>query len=177
MNISGTFDRKSNAYLSVWAAGEKTPKFYDLKSLLDAPATIEIGAATYSIYLAANPVKPLKSQIILENEADEDDFVSIRVGKLLNAVEAAGTLVTLSNQSYRLFYIHDVKKGDAAAGVELDPDSKTFVMIFKNEDGLQVFLIPAEQVPSDKISVFKMFDDKPVGFKTVGGKIKIYENP
>ena len=52
-----------------------------------------------------------------------------------------------------------------------------YVMIFKNEEGMHVFLIPAEHVLSDRINIFKMFDDLPVGMKVEGGTLKVYENP
>lgn len=173
--VSGTFDRQQNAYLSVLEDGSATPAFFDLKALLDKPAKLKIGNAVYSIYLAANPVTPLKSQIVFENTANEDDSFSVRVGKLLEGVEGAGSLIQFSDQKYRLFYYRDVKKsGD---GVVLDESSKTFALIYKEGEEMHVFLIPSEDVPSDKIAVFKMHDSKRAGLMQKDGKIKIYENP
>jgi hypothetical protein len=175
VTITATFDREKNAYIGVWLDGEKTPTFYDLKALLDAPGSVKIGGATYSMYLIANPARPLKSQIVLENDADEDETASVKVGKLLDGVEAAGTTVALSDQSYQLFYYRDVKKG--AGGIELNDASKTYAFIYKDGKERHVFLIPAEAVRAGAVSVFKMFNNKEIGLKTENGVLKIYENP
>lgn len=175
VHVSGTFDRAQNAYLSVLVDGGSVPLFFELKGLLDNPGTVPVGSAKYTLNLAANPVKPLKSLIVFENQANEDDTVSIKVGKLLDGIAAAGKPVQLSDQAYRLFYYRDVK---AQGGqVVLDPATKSFAMIFSEGEEMGVFIIPAEEVPSDRIAVFKMQANKRVGLMQKDGKLKIYENP
>jgi hypothetical protein len=175
VRISGTFDRQSNAYLSLKVKGGASAKFYDLASLVDTPGTYAIGGADYTVLLAGNPVKPLRSQIMLENDADEDDFHSTSVGKLLGAIEEAGKVVTFTDQTYRLYYFRDVKK--TAKGVEVDGTSKTFALIYKEGKEMHTFLIPAETVRTDKIIIYKAYNNKKIGLRIVGDSIKIYENP
>jgi len=173
--ISGSFDRKQNAYVSVYVDGWKQPSFFNIKGLLDKEGSVKIGNATYTVSLSANPLKPMKSKIIFENAANEDDAADITVKKLLDAVTQSGTTVQLSDQAYQTFYYNDVKPG--ANGPEIDPSSKTFAMILTAGEDLHVFLIPAETVPADKIAIFKMYQNKAIGLQAPGQTLKVYENP
>lgn len=171
--ISGVFDRQQNAFLSVWIEGEAAPVIFNIKGLLDKAGSLKAGAAEYSVYLEPNPLKPLKSRIAFENKADENDNQGVKLGPLLDAIEASGQLVQLTGQAYRLFYYQDVQEGPS--GASLNPNSRTFALILKDGEELHVFLVPEETVPSDQMAVFKVFKDKRVGLQRAEGKIRIFE--
>jgi hypothetical protein len=106
-----------------------------------------------------------------ENAADEDDKVRISLKKMLEGVGASGAAVTVSGQSYKVFYTDDIKAGRA------DQSAKSFTFILTEPNGeIHVFLIPAELVPSDKIAVFKMFQNSLVGLTQKNGRLKIFRN-
>lgn len=167
--ISGVFDRQQNAFLSVWVEGAASPLLFNIKGLLEKEGAV----AGYKLYLEANPLQPLKSKITFENAANEDDVQSVRLGKLLEAIEASGQLVNLTGQSYRLFYFQDVQENGGS--VVLNPNSRTIALILKEGEEMHVFLIPEESVASDKLSVFKVYKDKKIGVQNAGGKLRIYE--
>lgn len=173
--IGGAFDRQQNAFVSAYVDGWKEPKFFNIKGLLEKEGALQVGSASYSVTLSANVLKPMKSQIVFENKADEEDQSRISVKKLLDSLHAAGDTVKLSDQSYQAFYYNDVV--DGASGPSIDPNSKTFAFILMEGEEMHVFLIPAELVLADKIAVFKMFKDKRVGLQTAGDSLKVYENP
>lgn len=169
--VGGAFDRSQSAYVSILVDGEPA-KFYNVRSLLDREQPLRLGTANYKMYLAPNVINQMKSEIILENAADEDDKVRITLKKMMDAAGAAGHAVTLGAQAYRVFYTDDVRNGVA------DPATKVLTFLLVDARGeVHVFLIPAELVPGDKIAVFKMFEDKRVGLTQSGGRLKIYENP
>ncbi|MDX6770617.1 MAG: hypothetical protein SF051_13870 [Elusimicrobiota bacterium] len=169
--VGGAFDRAQNAFVSILVDGEPA-KFYNVRSLLDREQALQLGTASYKMYLAPNVINQMKSEIILENAADEDDKIRITLKKMMDAAGAAGHAVTLGTQAYRVFYTDDVRNGQA------DPSSKVLTFLLVDARGeIHVFLIPAELVPGDKIAVFKMFEDKRVGLTQTGGRLKIYENP
>lgn len=169
--ISGAFDRSQNAYVSILVDGSDAV-FFNVKGLLDKEEAVTAGTKKYKLYLAPNVINQMKSEIILENAADEDDKVRITLKKMLEGVGAGGAPVTVGGQAYKVFYTDDVKNG------RVDKAAKTFTFILTEPNGeIHVFLIPAELVPGDKIAVFKMFKDQRVGLQQKDGKLKIYENP
>ena len=169
--VGGAFDRAQNAYVSILVDGGQA-QFYNVKSLLDKEQPLQLGTAKYKMYLAPNVINQMKSEIILENAADEDDKIRITLKKMMDAAGAAGHAATLGTHAYRAFYTDDVKNGAA------DPSARVFTFLLVDAKGeIHVFIIPADLVPSDKIAIFKMFEDKRVGLLSVGGKLKIYENP
>ncbi|MBI5595143.1 MAG: hypothetical protein HY928_03535 [Elusimicrobia bacterium] len=171
--IGGVFDRQQNAFLTVWVEGEAAPLVFNIKGLLDKAGTVVSGGAVYSLYLEANPLQPLKSKITFENKANEDDLQSVRLGKLLEAIEASGQALPLTGQSYRLFYYQDVQ--ETASGASLNPNSRTFALILKEGEEMHVFLIPEETVPSDKMAVFKVYKDKRIGLQKDGKTLRVFE--
>ncbi|TPW20966.1 MAG: hypothetical protein FD126_1157 [Elusimicrobia bacterium] len=171
--ISGVFDRQQNAFLSVWIEGEAGPVLFNIKGLMDKEGSVQAGATGYKIYLEANPLQPLKSKIAFENKANEDDVQTVRLGNLLNAIEASGQVVALTGQSYRLFYFQDVQ--ESGGSVVLNPNSRTIALILKDGDEMHVFLIPEESVASDKLTVFKVYKDKKIGVQNAAGKLRIFE--
>ncbi len=167
--ISGTFDRGQNAFVSVLVDGQ-TPLFYEVKGLLEKEQTISVGSGRYKLYLAPNLFNKLKSEIVLENTANEDEQVRVTIKKLLDAISAAGDEVKLSDQSYRAFYYDDIKNG------RQDPATKTFAFVMTDAAGeFHVFLIPAELVPADQAAVFKMHNNKKIGLQQAGGRLKVFE--
>lgn len=169
--IGGAFDRQQNAYVSILVDGRQA-QFYNVKSLLDKEQPLELGTARYKMYLAPNVINQMKSEIILENAADEDDKIRITLKRMMDAAGAAGHPVTLGRHAYRTFYADDVKNGAA------DPSSRILTFLLVDARGeIHVFIIPADLVPADRIAVFKMFEDKRVGLVLTGGRLKIYENP
>ena len=167
--ISGVFDRQQNAFLSVWVEGDAGPVLFNIKGLMEKEGSLP----GYKVYLEANPLQPLKSKIAFENKANEDDVQTVRLGNLLNAIEASGQVVALTGQSYRLFYFQDVQ--EAGGQVVLNPNSRTIALILKDGDEMHVFLIPEENVASDKLSVFKVYKDKKIGVQNANGKLRIFE--
>jgi hypothetical protein len=169
--VSGAFDRQQNAYVSILVDGSDAV-FFNVKGLLDKEETVSAGTAKYTLRLSPNVINQMKSEIILENKANEDDMVRITLKKMLEGVGATGAAVAVSGQSYKVFYTDDIKAG------RVDKTAKTFTFILTEANGeIHVFLIPAELVPSDKIAVFKMFSNVRVGLAQKDGKLKIYENP
>lgn len=169
--IGGAFDRAQNAYVSILVDGGSA-RFYNVKSLLDKEQPLELGTAKYKMYLAPNIIDQMKSEIILENAVDEDDKIRITLKKMMAAAGAAGHAVKLGTHEYRVFYTDDVVNGVA------DPSSKVFTFLLVDARGqIHVFIIPADLVPSDKIAIFKMFEDRRVGLLQAGGRLKLYENP
>lgn len=169
--IGGAFDRQQNAYVSILVDGG-APRFFEVKSLLDKEQPLELGTARYKLYLNPNVINQMKSEIILENAADEDDKVRVTLKKMMDAVGSSGQLVTLGAHNYRVFYTDDVRNGAA------DASARVFTFLLVDGGGeIHVFIIPADLVPGDKVAVFKMFEDKRVGLTQSGGRLKIYENP
>lgn len=169
--VSGAFDRQQNAYVSILVDGSDAV-FFNVKGLLDKEEQVTAGTAKYNLRLAPNVINQMKSEIILENKANEDDVVRITLKKMLEGVGATGAAVAVSGQSYKVFYTDDIKAG------RVDKTAKTFTFILTEANGeIHVFLIPAELVPSDKIAVFKMFANARIGLAQKEGKLKIYENP
>jgi hypothetical protein len=169
--VSGAFDRQQNAYVSILVDGAEA-RFFNVKGLLDKEEELASGTAKYKLYLAPNVINQMKSEIILENAANEDDKVRISLKKMLEAVGAGGASVTVGGQAYKVFYTDDIKAGRA------DKAAKSFTFILTEPNGeIHVFLIPADLVPSDKIAVFKMFNNARVGLAQKDGKLKVYENP
>lgn len=169
--IGGVFDRESNAYVTVWVDGSQ-PGFYNVRGLLDKEQPITIGTAKYKLYLSPNVINQMKSEIVLENAADEDDKIRVTLKKMLEAVGNAGQAVAFTDQTYKVFYTDDMKNGQP------DKTAKLFIFLLTEASGdIHVFLIPAKEVPSDKINVFKMFKDKRVGLTQQNGRLKVYENP
>lgn len=169
--VSGAFDRQQNAYVSILVDGSEA-RFFNVKGLLDKEEQVVSGTAKYTLRLSPNVINQMKSEIILENAANEDDMVRITLKKMLEGVGAAGAAVAVSGQSYKVFYTDDIKAG------RVDKTAKTFTFILTEANGeIHVFLIPAELVLSDKITVFKMFANARVGLLQKDGKLKVYENP
>jgi hypothetical protein len=169
--VSGAFDRQQNAYVSILVDGSDAV-FFNVKGLLDKEETVSAGANKYTLRLSPNVINQMKSEIILENKANEDDMVRITLKKMLEGVGATGASVTVSGQGYKVFYTDDIKAG------RVDKTAKTFTFILTEANGeIHVFLIPAELVPGDKIAVFKMFNNTRVGLTQKDGKLKVYENP
>jgi hypothetical protein len=169
--VGGAFDRAQNANVSILVDGGAA-QFYDVRKLLDKEQPLELGTARYKMYLAPNIINQMKSEIILENVADEDDMVRITLKKMLEGVGATGAPVTAGGKEYKVFYTDDIKAG------RVDKTAKTITFIHTEAKGeIHVFLIPAELVPSDKIAVFKMFANARVGLSQKDGKLKVYENP
>ena len=169
--VSGAFDRQQNAYVSILVDGSDAV-FFNVKGLLDKEETVSAGTAKYTLRLSPNVINQMKSEIILENKANEDDMVRITLKKMLEGVGATGAAVAVSGQSYKVFYTDDIKAG------RVDKTAKTFTFILTEANGeIHVFLIPAELVPSDKIAVFKMFANARVGLTQKDGKLKICEIP
>jgi hypothetical protein len=169
--VSGAFDRQQSAFVSILVDGAEA-RFFNVKGLLDKEEELVSGTAKYKLYLAPNVINQMKSEIILENAANEDDKVRITLKKMLEAVGAGGASVTVAGQAYKVFYTDDIKAGRA------DKTAKSFTFILTEPNGeIHVFLIPADLVPSDKIAVFKMFNNARVGLAQKDGKLKVYENP
>ena len=169
--VSGAFDRQQNAYVSILVDGAEA-RFFNVKGLLDKEEEIVSGPVKYKLYLAPNVINQMKSEIILENAANEDDKVRITLKKMLEAVSASGAAVVVGGQAYKVFYTDDIKAGLA------DKSAKSFTFILTEANAeIHVFLIPAELVPSDKVAVFKMFSNARVGLSQKEGKLKVYENP
>ncbi|MBI2789250.1 MAG: hypothetical protein HYX59_11260 [Elusimicrobia bacterium] len=169
--VSGAFDRQQNAYVSILVSGAE-PVFFNVKGLLDKEETVTAGSAQYTLRLSPNIINQMKSEIILENKANEDDMVRITLKKMLEGVGATGAPVAVGGQAYKVFYTDDIKGG------RVDKAAKTFTFIHTEANGeIHVFLIPAELVPSDKVAVFKMFANARVGLTQKDGKLKVYENP
>lgn len=167
--VSGAFDRQQNAYVSILVDG-KSPVFFNVRGLLDKEEQIEIGANKYKVWLSPNIINKMKSEIVLENLANEDEQVRVTIKKMLDAISAAGDEVKLTDQTYKAFYSDDIKDSKA------DPAVKTFAFILTEANGeIHVFLVPAELVPADKIASFKMFNNKQVGLQQIDGKLKVYE--
>lgn len=171
--ISGVFDRQQNAFLSIWIEGSASPILFNIRGLLDKEGSVQSGSTGYKVYLEANALSPLKSKIAFENKANEDDVQTVRLGNLLNAIEASGQVVALTGQSYRLFYFSDVQ--ESGGNVTLNPNSRTIALILKDGEEMHVFLIPEENVASDKLTVFKVYKDKKIGVQNAAGTLRIYE--
>lgn len=169
--VSWAFDRQQNAYVSILVDGAQ-PLFFNVKGLLDKEEKVTAGTAKYNLRLAPNVINQMKSEIILENAADEDNTVRITLKKMIEGVGSTGALIAVAGQSYKVFYTDDIKAG------QVDKTAKTFTFILTEANGeFHVFLIPAELVPSDKIAVFKMFANARVGLTQKDGKLKGYGNP
>lgn len=173
--IGGAFDRQQNAFVSAYVDGWQQPVFFNIRGLLDKEGTLSVGGASYNVNLSANVLHPMKSQIVFENKANEEDQARISVKKLLESLNAAGETVKFTDQSYQLFYFNDVKEGPNGPSVDLN--SFTYAMILTEGDDMHVFLIPVESIPANQVAVFKMFKDKRVGLQSAGGQLKVFENP
>jgi hypothetical protein len=168
---SGVFDRSKDAYLSILEDG-KTPVFYNIKDLLGSSPNLRIGSASYEISLAANAGTPLKSKILITNKADDTDEKSFSLKQMIAAISAVGEQVVIGGQNYSFFYYDDMKAGKA------DSSSQSFAFLLTDTNGdFDIFMIPAELVPSGSVAVFKMSQNKRMGLQKSGGTLKVYDNP
>ncbi len=169
--ISGAFDSSQNAYVSVLIDGQEA-RFFNVKGLLSKSETLDIGAGKYRLSLSPDLENQLESEIVLTNTANRKDQQRITIREMLGAVNEKGEEVRLTGQIYRLFYYDDIKDG------QVNREKKLFTFIFYDAKGeIHIFLIPAELVPTDKIAVFKMFENKRVGLQQAGGRLRIFDNP
>lgn len=168
--FSGAFDRSQKPYVSVLVDGA-APRYFDVKALLDQEQHVSVGGASYTLSLSANIFHRMKSTINLKNDANSREAARFSVQDMLDAVAAAGQRVALSDQSYQFYYADGLNGGAA------DPNARMFVFICGSSSDSHVYLIPESLVPSDKIGVFKMFNDKRVGLVNSGGHLKVIENP
>lgn len=167
----GVFDRQQNAYLSVLVDGEAA-RYYDIKDIYKHEKTLKIGNQTYRLWLSANIFNRIKSSIVFTNIDDENDETRFTLKTMLGAVSDAGAAVALSGQSYRVFYT------DGLRGNQADPAARIFTFLTTESNGdLHIYLIPEDIVPADRIAVFKMFNDLPVGLTRSGDSLKVYTNP
>ncbi|PCI40536.1 MAG: hypothetical protein COB53_00660 [Elusimicrobia bacterium] len=170
--VSGVFDNEQNAFMSVWVEGDAKPQILNIAGLLEAEGSVTIGGKEHAVEIQANPLKPKRSRInIYDPNGDEES--AIRLGSLLNKIQAAGLAIKIGGTDYRIFYTDGV--GD---GPKLDPTKRLFSIITTDAEGdIHVFLVLESLVPSDKIAVFKVLNDKRLGLKQVNGKLEIYDNP
>lgn len=164
--FSGAFDRQQNPFVSVLIDGYR-PMYFNVKALLDQDQRIAIGSSNYTLSLSANIFHKMKSKINLVNDDNSRDAARFSVQDMLDAVDAAGRPVALSDQSYKFYY------ADGVGG----STEKMFVFIYGNSHDFHVFLVGENSVPSDKLAVFQMFNGKRVGLAKRDGKLEIYENP
>lgn len=169
--ISGAFDRNQKAFVSVLEEG-KAPRFFNVEEVLTKPVYMDIGTGKYKLSLSPDLSDQLESEIVLTNAANKKDQQRITLREMLTAVSEAGEPVNAGGQAYRVFFYDDIKDGASDASSQ----SFAFILIDANSE-IHVFLVPAELVPSDKIAVFKMHENKAVGLQQAGGKLKIYDNP
>lgn len=169
--VSGAFDKAQNAFVSILVEGAEA-LFYNVKGLLDKEETLVIGSATYKLSLAPNVIDQLESEIVLKNVANRKDRESVTIKEMLAAVSAAGADVKVAGQSYKAFYYDDIKDGRA------DKTNQAFAFILTDSKGeIHVFLVPSELVPSDKIAIFKMYENRRIGLTQADGKLKVFDNP
>lgn len=161
--LSGCFDRQQKAFVSLLEDG-KAARFYDVEKLLTPVKDIEIGTGKFRLKIAPDLGNQMDSEIILTNQADRSNWV-VTLKEMLEAVSAAGELLTLHGQEYRLFYYDDIKDG-----VVQPTRSLAFIMTDAQGE-IHVFLIPEELLPG----TFKMYGNKPVVLQKTGGKLRITE--
>ncbi|MEK7384563.1 MAG: hypothetical protein AAB262_14945 [Elusimicrobiota bacterium] len=167
----GVFDLQQNAYLSVLVEGEAA-RYYNVKGIYKREKTLRIGSKTYKLWLSPNVFDKIKSEIVFTNRDDEYDETRFTLKKMLSSVAEVGAPVPLSGQSYRVFY------ADGLRGDQPDASARLFTFAMTGPNGdLHVYLIPEALVPSDRIAIFKMFADQPVGLTRQADFLKIYENP
>jgi hypothetical protein len=167
--ISGAFDREQKAFVSVLEDG-KAARFYNVESLLGGPAALDIGTAKFKLSLSPDISDNLESEVVL---TDLGTKVKTRVTlrEMLAAITATGEALSIGGDGYKLFYYDDVKNGAA------DASSQSFAFILSEGGEFHVFLVPAEKVPADKIAVFKMKGDKPMGLQNKSGTLRVFDNP
>lgn len=168
--FSGAFDKAQKPFVSVLVEGS-APRFFDVKALLNKEQSVSVGGASYTLSLSPNIFHRMKSTINLKNDRNAREAARFSVQDMLDAVSAAGRTVRLSDQSYQFYYADGLKGGAA------DPSARMFVFIHGNGSDFHVYLIPENLVPSDRVGVFKMFNDKRVGLVNAGGRLQVYENP
>ncbi len=169
--VSGAFDREKNPYVSILVDGSQA-RFFNVKGLLNKEEEVVAGTAKYKLYLVGNPLNQLKSEIVLENAANEDDKVGITIKKMIEGIKAVGAAVAVSGQNYKVFYTDDIKNG------QVDKTAQSFTFILTDTaGGVHIFLIPANFVLADEIKVFAMFANSRIGLRQKNGQLEIYENP
>lgn len=167
----GAFDRQQNAYVSVLIEGEAA-RYFDIMRLSSRLELFKIGTKTYRIWLSPNIFNKLKSEIIFTDMGSGKNTTRFDLAAMLSAVAAAGAPVTLSGQPYRVFYT------DGLNGNQADASSRLLSFVTGDPAGeFHVYLIPEGSVPADRIAVFKMFGDRPVGLMRQADSLKVYENP
>lgn len=163
--FSGAFDRGQKPFVSVLVDGQAA-RYFDVKALLNQDQRVFVGGTPYTLSLSANIFHKMKSTISLKNDANSRETARFSVQDMLDAVSAAGEPVNFSDQQYRFYYADGVDGG-----------GRMFVFIYGNTKDFHVYLIPEALVPSDKLGVFKMFNDKRVGLAQQNGRLSVYENP
>jgi hypothetical protein len=178
--VSGVFDcvvkgtgkdrtcEEQRAYVSILEDG-KDARFYNVEDVMSKPVQFAIGSAQFKLSLQGDMSDPLESELILQ---DLGTKVKTRVTlrDLIAGVKATGEAVAMGGRTYSLFYY------DGVAANAADPSKQFFTFILE-ENGFQIFVIPASFVPADKIAVFKFYQDKQVGLQQTGGRLRIFDNP
>jgi hypothetical protein len=163
--FSGAFDRGQKPFVSVLVDGQAA-RYFDVRALLSQDQSVSVGGTPYTLSLSANIFHKMKSTISLKNDADSRQTARFSVQDMLDAVSAAGEPVNFSDQQYRFYYADGVDGG-----------GRMFVFICGSTKDFHVYLVPEALVPSDKLGVFKMFNDKRVGLAQQNGRLLVYENP
>lgn len=169
--VSGGFDREQKAFVSVLEDG-KAARFFNVEEIFGKPPVLDIGTAKYKLSLSPDMSDQLESEIVLTNVANRKDRTPITLREMLTAVTAAGESATIGGKAYKFFYYDDIKNGG------LDPATQSLAFVYTDPNGeLHVFLVPAELISTDQITIFKMYDNAPVGLQKVSGTLKVFEQP
>lgn len=170
--VSGGFDRTQKAYAAILEDGASV-RYFDVEQLVSHSETLDFGPTKYKLSISVNDFTDLlENEIVLTNLANKKDQQRLTLREMLAAVAAAGADARIGGDAYKVFYYDDIKDGQASAA------SRSFAFILTDAQGqIHVFLVPAELVPGDKIAVFRMRDNRPVGLQRLGSTLKVYDNP
>ena len=168
--FSGTFNHEKTAYGSILVEGQ-APMYFDVKALLNRDETVTIGGTNFTISLSPDIFNKLNSKIVVKNDSTGNEDARFSVKNMLDAVSAVGQAVVLSDRAYKVYYGYDLKNG------RVDKDARLIMFIYGSGQDAQLYLIPEEQVPADRVGVFKMFKDQRVGLSRKDGRLQVYSNP
>ena len=169
--IGGAFDRVQKAYVAILEDG-KAARFFNVEELRAHAEVLDLGAAKYKLSLSPDYSDLLDSEIILTNTNNKKDSQWFSLRDMLAAVAAVGAPARIGGADYKVFYYDDIQDGKASSA------SRSFAFILTDVNRqIRVFLVPAELVAGDRIAVFRMHDNKPVGLQQVGSTLKLFDNP
>lgn len=165
--VGFSVSRAQEAYMSVLSQDAAVPPLVNIKGLLDGEKSVEVNGRAYAASLSPNIFDKMASKLRLKGHGESRSF---KIRELLAATAEKGFPLQVGAQAYRVFYFDDVDEKGGFGQVQ--PARQNISFVLKDKDDYQIFIIPAEQVPTDQLAVYSLHNGARVGLQRLeDGKV------